>query len=306
MNDSSTIWVVGSLNADLVQQVQAFPRPGETVTGTDLLTIPGGKGANQACASAKLGGRVRMIGNVGHDDLGGFLLDSLSSSGVDIETIARVEASTGTASIFVLENGENAIVVSPGANATLHPDDVRERMSEIRAGDFLLCQLETPLATVDAALMLAREAGATTILDPAPAKALPPELLARVDFLTPNESEARTILESDVDPAPEIIARALNQSGPSSIVLKLGGQGCLCRHDGQEIRIDGVSVEVKDTTAAGDTFNGALAVGLAEAQPLHEALQLANAAAALSVTREGAQTSIPNRDEVESFLAAHR
>ena len=170
MSVTPTVWVVGSLNADLVQRVDHLPSPGETIPGSDLITYPGGKGANQAFAAARLGGSVRMIGNIGNDQLGILLLDSLTSAGVELSGVRRLDsASTGAASIFVLENGENAIVISPGANGQLTPNHIRDRMTEIHDRDYLLCQLETPIETVREALSIAKAAGATTILDPAPA-----------------------------------------------------------------------------------------------------------------------------------------
>ncbi len=307
MNSSATIWVVGSLNADLVQRVERIPLPGETISGADLQTYPGGKGANQACAASRLGGSVRMIGNVGNDELGSMLVDSLTDAGVEVHCIERIETSTGAAAIFVLENGENAIIVSPGANAMLTPENIRTRLSDIKRGDFLLCQLETPIETVAEAMSLARKAGATTILDPAPAMKLPADLLSCADILTPNETEIHTILgiEHTSDSSrtgSESHAQKIRVQGPVSVILKLGDAGCLY-DDGTETHfIDGHSVHAIDTTGAGDTFNGALAVKLAEGSSISDALGFANAAAAISVTRPGAQTSIPDRSAVESFI----
>lgn len=307
MKSEATIWVVGSLNADLVQHVDRIPKPGETISGADLETYPGGKGANQACAASRLGGNVRMIGNLGNDELGLMLNNSLIDAGVDVRGVERVEASTGAASIFVLENGDNAIVVSPGANGQLSPEDVRARLSGIKRGDFLLCQLETPIETVTEAITLAREAGATTILDPAPAMKLLANLLSNVDILTPNETETQTILgiENAIDSSRaglETHAQQLRAQGPNGVILKLGDAGCLYSNGTGLHVVDGHKVRVVDTTGAGDTFNGALAVALGEESSILEALGFANAAAALSVTLAGAQTSIPDRAAVESFM----
>lgn len=306
MGAAPTIWVVGSLNADLVQCVERLPLPGETLAGSDLLTIPGGKGANQACAAARLGGRVRMIGNVGDDELGTLLMDSLTSAGVNTEGVSRVDTPTGAATIMVLESGENAIILSPGANGKLTPDDVRERLGEIRAGDYLLCQLETPLETVVAAMELANAAGAVTILDPAPATILPESMFEAAHFITPNETEASILLGDEwglLDGDTSIIAEGIAELGARGAILKLGSFGCYCTYQNERHSVDGHTVSVVDTTAAGDTFNGAFAVGLAEGMALRDALGFANAAAALSVTRAGAQTSIPDRAEVDLFLA---
>ena len=306
MGTSPTIWVVGSLNADLVQRVERLPKPGETISGSDLVTIPGGKGANQACAAARLGGTVRMIGNVGDDELGSLLMDSLLSAGVNTDGVARIDTPTGAASIMVLNDGNNAIILSPGANGKLTDEDVQMRLADIRPGDYVLCQLETPHETVAAALAFAREAGAITLLDPAPASCLSSQMLCDAHFLTPNEIEAPILLGRDdavgVD-VTDVMIEGLVSLGATGVVLKLGEHGCVCLHEEARHRIEGHSVEAVDTTAAGDTFNGAFAVALSEDKAVPDALRFANAAAALSVTRRGAQTSIPERGEVDLFIA---
>jgi len=301
------IWVVGSLNADLVQRVNHFPAAGETLSGGDLETFPGGKGANQACAAARLGATVKMIGNVGDDELGSMLLESLKDAGVDTNGIARINISTGAATIFVLENGENAIVISAGANGKLAPADVRVRLQEICSEDILLCQLETPRDTVLEALKIAKNVGATTVLDPAPAGSATEEILSAADILTPNETEVQTILcESEKTPVDSQSVRGLSKRllacGPGKIVLKLGDAGCHFDDGTTFDAVSGFDVNAIDTTGAGDTFNGALAVKLGEGCEMKGALRFANAAAAISVTRSGAQTSIPNRIEVEEFM----
>jgi ribokinase len=302
----TTIVVIGSLNMDFVVAVDRLPAPGETVLGRDFQMIPGGKGANQAYAAARLaadGVQVRMAGRVGYDTFGDHLKASLSSAGVDVSAVhaARSHA-TGIALISVDASGQNSIVVAPGANHCLVASEVGALRSVFRGARLALFQLESPLDTIAAALRLAREEGARTILDPAPAQPLPAELLANVDILTPNESEASLLLALPpqrlaLDDAPAI-ARSLRERGPKAVVLKLGDQGCFYSDAETENFSPAFSVIARDTTAAGDVFNAALAVALVEDRPIEEALRFANAAAAISVTRIGAQASVPTRSEI--------
>ncbi len=304
MSDSR-IFVVGSANMDLVIDLPVLPRLGQTVAGGDLRFIPGGKGANQACAAAKSGGKVAMVAQVGPDPFGGVLRDSLGAAGVATDLVGTAERPTGCASIYVLPNGENCIVISPGANAALDPATALERLAGLRAGDFVLLQLEIPLETVEAVTARARQSGAITILDPAPARALPAEILRNVDYLTPNQTEA-CILAGQPGAVVEHlrdameVSTALLAAGPRNVILKLGDLGCLVG----ERHVPAHAVRAVDTTAAGDVFNGALAAALAKGETLMAAAAWANAAAAISVTRPGAQTSIPMREEVELFLAS--
>lgn len=299
--------MVGSLNADLVQSVERLPKPGETLTGDTLQTFPGGKGANQACATGRMGGRVSMVGQIGPDGLGQMLVENLRSSGVDTSHVATVEESTGAASIYVLPNGENAIVISPGANATLTPDEAKARCAQLGAEDILLCQMETPTETVQAVLEYAKEKGALTILDPAPADGFSLSLLPHASILTPNETEAMQLIESPDAPISSEsdasgVARELRSRGASTVILKLGTQGCFVFTDDITCAIPAYDVEAVDTTAAGDTFNGAIAAKLAEGDTLVSAARFATAAAALTVTKIGAQSSIPNRAEVDELI----
>jgi len=303
---SAPITVAGSLNMDFVVQVQRLPQPGETVLGGGFVTIPGGKGANQACAAGRLGGRVRMLGRVGDDVFGRELVESLASAGVDTKAV-RVSARTpsGVALIFVEAGGQNQIVVASGANGLLSPEDVAQDLGP--AGGFLLLQLETPLETIERAAALAGERGTAVILDPAPARPLPATLLARVSVLTPNESEALVLLERrgtsvSLADAPEV-ARALLKRGPRAVILKLGEQGAYFEDGSGGRHFPGFQVSAVDATAAGDTFGGALGVALAEGRSIDDAIPFANAAAALSVTRLGAQASMPERRDVEALLA---
>ncbi len=305
-----TIVVVGSLNMDFVVSVRHLPASGETILGNHFKMLPGGKGANQACAAGRLAGpntRVRMIGRVGHDVFGDNLKASLSAAGVDVSFVhASRSEPTGVALIAVDPHGQNSIIVASGANMNLPVADVEAMRQVFRGARIALFQLETPLDTVAAALRIAREEGLLTILDPAPAQPLSNELLELVDVLTPNEGEALGILGQpvrrlDIDAAAQI-ASALRARGPHTVLIKLGDQGCLA-DDGQRAEHHpAFRVEAVDATAAGDTFNAGIAIGLAESKSLPDAIRFANAAAGISVTRSGAQASAPSRAEVDLFL----
>ncbi len=297
----NSIHVVGSLNVDYAVSVDRIAEPGETILGGPPRRFPGGKGANQAVAGARLGASVRLIGQAGADENGRFLLQSLARSGVDTSAVASGGTPTGTAFIQVLPNGDNTIVVSPGANADLTADTVRKRLEPVREGDFVMCQLESPTEAVQQALQIARARGATSILDPAPARHLSAAVLNLVDLLTPNETEAAHLLQQSVKGAPDALAR-LAVLGAQEVVLKMGIDGAWIRESGQAVHIPAFPVEAVDTTAAGDTFNAALAVGLMETKSLSSAVRFASAAAAISVTRRGAQTSCPTLDETMALL----
>jgi ribokinase len=309
MNPS--VVVVGSLNMDFVVSVERLPAPGETVLGRGFQMIPGGKGANQACAAGKLGGgavAVRMVGRVGYDVFADHLRASLSAAGVDVAAVHGSRAQpTGVALIWVDRAGQNSIVVASGANQELASADVESMRKVFRGASLALFQLETPLDTVEAALELARAEGLRTILDPAPARKLSAGLLSQVDIVTPNESEALTLLGRPparvaLDEAP-VLAQGVRSLGPATVILKLGDRGCYLLDGSTARHFPAFPVEARDATAAGDVFNGALAVALAEGRGMEDAIRFANAAAAISVTRLGAQSSIPARDEVERFLA---
>ncbi|MFD9432465.1 ribokinase [Streptomyces sp. NPDC060002] len=294
------IVVLGSTNMDLVAYVEKPPQRGETVTGREFRTIPGGKGANQAVAAARAGATVSMIGAVGNDAFGTRLRSTLEHSGVNTDHLRTVESPSGTAHIVVDDEGGNAIVVVPGANGTvdhLVPGD--EVL--ISSADALLLQLEVPLAAVVASARAARAHGVRTILTPAPAQPLPPELLAVTDLLVPNEHEAAT-LTGRTDPREA--ATALLDSVPE-VVITLGSSGSLYAARGaQPLTVPAPRVTAVDSTGAGDTFVGALAVALGEGQPVREALAWASAAAALSVQRPGASASMPYRSEIETQYAS--
>ena len=304
------IVVVGSLNMDFVVAVDRLPAPGETVIGRDFQMHPGGKGANQAYAAGKLGAGyvlTRMIGRVGPDVFGDSLKASLSTAGVDVTAVQTAPSyATGVALIPVEKSGQNSIVVASGANQALAASEVEAMRTVIRGASFVLFQLESPLPTVTAAMQLAHEEGVRTILDPAPAQPLDPQLMALVDILTPNETEASILAglppaRVSLESAPEL-ARKLLALGPKAVVLKLGEQGCFYRDRQTQLASPSFPLQARDTTAAGDTFNAALAVALTEGHALTDALRFANAAAGISVTRVGAQASIPSRSEVDALL----
>lgn len=300
------ILVLGSLNADLVQRVPRLPVAGETLSGGDLQIYAGGKGANQACAAALLGGQVQMAGMLGPDVFSDRLLAELQNAGVNTTSVGKATAATGSAVILVLPGGENSIVISPGANAEVTSDFALEAVEELQAGDFLLCQLETPLESVAAAMKAAHARQIVTILDPAPALELSGELLRSTAILTPNQTEAQLLVRSsepiETTSQAEKAARVLHTRTHQAVIVKLGAQGCVIVTDARTAHVPGFPVSAIDTTAAGDTFNGALAVALAEGLDLIDASRFANAAAALCVTKPGAIPSIPSRPAVEHFL----
>src|SRR5258706_3297121 len=306
---SASLVVVGSLNMDFVVRVERLPAPGETALGHDFRMIPGGKGANQACAAGRLAksARVRMIGRVGYDLFADHLKASLAAAGVDVSFVHATRAApTGIAMIWVDGKGQNSIVVASGANHALAASEAEAMRPVFKGARCALFQLETPISTVQAAPGLARQEGAQTILDPAPAQSLTGGLLGCVDLLTPNESEACMLLGREpsrigMAEAPAI-SRGLLSARLKAVILKLGDQGCYYRDRECALHSPAFPVESVDATAAGDTFNAALAVALAENQPLEQALRFANAAAAISVTRQGAQASIPSRAEVDELV----
>lgn len=304
------IFVVGSANMDLVLRVPRFPHAGETLAGSDLNLFSGGKGSNQACAAARLGGQVSFIGCVGHDAFGAQLMQSLQDAGVDVSRVKKSMRATGCASIYVAPDGENSIVLSPGANADLDTGQVRAALEDLTADDFVLLQLEVPFETVQCALERAKAAGATSILDPAPGRQIDSTTLGLVSILTPNQTEAKLLLGRDSRANTEEweLARMGEETlrlGPKWVIFKLGENGCVVYSQNVRESLETYRVAAEDTTAAGDVFNGALAVALAEGRPMVMAAQFANAAAALSVTRAGAQSSIPMRDELNEFIERH-
>ncbi|MET9425100.1 MULTISPECIES: ribokinase [unclassified Streptomyces] len=290
------IVVLGSTNMDLVAFVAHAPKRGETVTGREFRTVPGGKGANQAVAAARAGGEVAMIGAVGSDSFGPQLRHTLESCGVDIDLLRTAECPSGTAHIVVDDEGGNAIVVIPGANGTVTALAPGEE-ALIATADTLLLQLELPLSAVLDGAEAARRHGVRTVLTPSPAQPLPPELLAATDLLVPNEHEAATLTGiADHRSAAQELLRQVPE-----VVITLGSAGCLYAARGTEpISVPAPAVQAVDTTAAGDTFVGALAVALGEKKPIRQCLAWACAAAALSVQRPGASSSMPYRTEIDA------
>ncbi len=301
---SPRITVVGSLNMDLIARTPRLPRPGETILGHGFHTAPGGKGANQAVAAARLGAQVTMVGRVGGDDYGRALLRTMARDGVVTERIVVDNgASTGVALIELDDEGENSIIVASGANMQATPDDVEAAADALTASDALLLQLEVPLPVVQHAARTARSHGVTVILNPAPARPLPDNLLQKVDYLIPNETEAGLLAGREVDNLPTAwdAARVLREKGVGTVILTLGAQGALVVSE-EERHVPAFQVQVVDTTAAGDAFVAGFAVALTKGLAVQEATRYACAAGALAATRLGAQPSLPTAAEVESLL----
>ncbi|MCE0523545.1 MAG: ribokinase [Methylacidiphilales bacterium] len=298
--------VVGSSNTDMIVRMDRIPRPGETILGGEFITAAGGKGANQAVGAARAGGQVTFIARVGNDMLGEQAIAGFVSEGINVDHVTRDPASpSGVALIFVGRDGENSIAVASGANRNLSPADVRKARGAFAGASVLVMQMETPLETLQAAADLAVEAGVKVILNPAPAGPLPDSLLRHVSVLTPNETEAELLtgIKVDTTVAAEQAAGNLIARGVETVVITLGARGALVATAKERRLVPGFKVEAIDTTAAGDTFNGALAVALAERQPLDDAVRFANAAGAIAVTRMGAQPSAPRREEIEKLVA---
>jgi ribokinase len=302
------ILVIGSSNTDLIVRVEEIPRPGETVLGSDLLKVQGGKGANQAVASARLGGRVRFIGSVGDDAHGAEALQGYREDGIDISDLKVCRGiPTGVALITVSDAGENAITVAPGANHQLTPEDLQRRIHSFSQAAVLLIQLEIPYETVMEAVKLASANGIPVILNPAPSGKLPDNLLNQIHILTPNQTEAQDltgVLPDSEDSIRECCG-ILHNKGIEKVILTMGSRGAYLSDPSQGAfkLVRSFRVETVDTTAAGDVFNGALAVAISEGMNIMEAIRFANAAAAVSVRKMGAQPSIPQRKEIDRFLS---
>jgi len=304
------IVVIGSLNMDVVAVAPRIPVTGETILGQKYFTEPGGKGANQAYAIARLGGDVSMLGRVGDDDFGRAMIKNLADSGCDVSDLKSVPGASGVALIFVSETGQNSIIVVPGANKSYLAQDVRADAASLDGAGLVLLQLENPLETVLEAARQARRHGARVILDPAPAPALPlpEEMFGMVDVVTPNETEAAILAglpRSRLNPEEaKTVARKLQAMGAATVIMKLGDQGCLLVESGKATLIPAPKVNAIDTTAAGDVYNAGLAVGLAEGNSMVDACRFAVYASALSVTRLGTQIAVPSRAEVKEFASA--
>lgn len=301
----SKIVVVGSLNMDLVVQANRLPVGGETILGKAFHEIPGGKGANQAVAMARLGAAVEMIGRVGQDGFGKSLLSTLAADGVQTDSVTMVEGmSTGVALITVQDSGENSIIVVPGANSCLSAEDLQAYEAQIASAKTVVAQLETPLETVERLFDLAKKNGCYTILNPAPAQALPLSLLGHIDLLTPNETELALLSGMPTETAEEVFSAAqeLMSRGVKALVVTLGSEGAVYfDNSGKHCKVSAHKVEAVDTTAAGDSFTAGLAVKLTEGASIEEAMTFATKVGALTVQKLGAQSSLPTLAEVEAF-----
>lgn len=295
------IIVIGSSNVDMVVRTSHLPAPGETILGGEFFMNQGGKGANQAVAIKRLGGNLIFMAKLGNDVLGRQSVGYFKKEGIDTRYIALDEDSaSGVALISVDDHAENSIVVASGANMLLNEQDVDKMLEEMCEGDILLMQLEIPLQTVEYAARKAFGKGVKVVLNPAPARSLPKELFRHLYMVTPNRIEAEMLTgikianDADVDKVAEEICAM----GVKNVIITLGSKGCLIREEGVSYRIDAFKVEPVDTTAAGDTFNGALCVGLSEGMDLKQAAVMASKASSIAVTRMGAQSSIPYREEL--------
>lgn len=302
---AAKIVIVGSFNTDLTSYMERMPRPGETVHGRKFVTGPGGKGSNQAVAAARLGAEVTFVGRIGQDVFAPLALSIWKQEGINTDYVIQdPEHATGVAPIFVDDTGENSIVVVLGANLAISKADVDAAADIIAEADVLLVQLEINYDAVGYALKIAKEKGVLTILNPAPAGHLPAEVVALADYITPNETELE-VLSNQPGVSSEKAALSLLTAAEQTVVMTLGSQGAQYVRKDSSAVVASFSVNVVDTTGAGDAFNGGLAVALAEGKSLEEAVAFANATAALCVTKPGTAPSMPQREEVEALLASH-
>ena len=305
MASKPKIVVVGSSNTDMIIKADRIPAPGETIVGGTFATAPGGKGANQAVAAARAGGDVTFVARVGADMLGAQAVDGYAKEGIDVSLIQRdPKLATGVALIMVDATGDNSISVASGANFALTPADVERAADAIKSAKMVVCQLETPLETIQRAAELARESGVPVLLDPAPAPSepLPNSLLERVSIIKPNETEASRLTGIEVvdEATAKLAAEKLLALGIETVVVTLGAAGSfVATKDGARVLVPALRVDAVDATAAGDAYSGALAVALAEGKALSDAVAFATKAAALSVRKLGAQPSLPSREEID-------
>ena len=297
------ICVIGSLNMDLVVNVDTMPKPGQTIIGSNFKEVPGGKGANQAVAMARLNGNVSMIGKVGEDGFGQTLINSLKNDKVDTTYIQTSKGATGVALITVDKNAQNSIVVSPGANFEVKEDDIDNNIEAIKNSDIVVLQLETPLNTIKYALNKAKELNKYTILNPAPAVELDDEIIKNVDLLTPNETELEIISGVSIETEEDIqkAAQIMIEKGVKELIVTLGSKGSLYINKEKSMFKKAYKVEAVDTTAAGDSYTGALAVALSQDKNIEDAMDFASKVGALSVLKEGAQSSLPTLEDVKNF-----
>ena len=297
------ICVIGSLNMDLVVNVDTMPKPGQTIIGSNFKEVPGGKGANQAVAMARLNGNVSMIGKVGEDGFGQTLINSLKNDKVDTTYIQTSKGATGVALITVDKNAQNSIVVSPGANFEVKEDAIDHNIEAIKNSDIVVLQLETPLNTIKYALNKAKELNKYTILNPAPAVKLDDEIIKNVDLLTPNETELEIISGVSIETEEDIqkAAQIMIEKGVKELIVTLGSKGSLYINKEKSMFKKAYKVEAVDTTAAGDSYTGALAVALSQDKNIEDAMDFASKVGALSVLKEGAQSSLPTLEDVKNF-----
>ena len=297
------ICVIGSLNMDLVVNVDTMPKPGQTIIGSNFKEVPGGKGANQAVAMARLNGNVSMIGKVGEDGFGQTLINSLKNDKVDTTYTQTSKGATGVALITVDKNAQNSIVVSPGANFEVKEDDIDNNIEAIKNSDIVVLQLETPLNTIKYALNKAKELNKYTILNPAPAVKLDDEIIKNVDLLTPNETELEIISGVSIETEEDIqkAAQIMIEKGVKELIVTLGSKGSLYINKEKSMFKKAYKVEAVDTTAAGDSYTGALAVALSQDKNIEDAMDFASKVGALSVLKEGAQSSLPTLEDVKNF-----
>ena len=297
------ICVIGSLNMDLVVNVDTMPKPGQTIIGSNFKEVPGGKGANQAVAMTRLNGNVSMIGKVGEDGFGQTLINSLKNDKVDTTYIQTSKGATGVALITVVKNAQNSIVVSPGANFEVKEDDIDNNIEAIKNSDIVVLHLETPLNTIKYALNKAKELNKYTILNPAPAVKLDDEIIKNVDLLTPNETELEIISGVSIETEEDIqkAAQIMIEKGVKELIVTLGSKGSLYINKEKSMFKKAYKVEAVDTTAAGDSYTGALAVALSQDKNIEDAMDFASKVGALSVLKEGAQSSLPTLEDVKNF-----
>ena len=303
--ETGKLVVLGSINADHILNIEQFPHPGETVIGKQYKVAFGGKGANQAVAAGRSGAEIAFIACVGADDIGERIRRQLASDRIDTQPIEAIaDSTTGVALIFVNAEGENVIGIDAGANAAVTPDYLARYQQKVIDADALLMQLESPLETVIAAARLAKQHHTQVILNPAPARELPDELLGMIDMITPNETEAQRLtgIAVDNDDDAARAAQALHDKGIATVIITLGSRGVWLSENGNGKLVPGFKVPAVDTIAAGDTFNGALVTALLEGKIMADAVRFAHAAAAIAVTRPGAQPSVPWREEIDAFL----
>ncbi|MGL5329194.1 MAG: ribokinase [Peptostreptococcaceae bacterium] len=298
-----SICVIGSLNMDLVVKVDNMPKGGQTVIGGSFKEVPGGKGANQAVAMARLGGKVNMIGKVGKDGFGETLLTALKNDNVNTEYINKENIATGVAMITVDKNAENSIVVAPGANFEVDTNYIDTNIKGIENSDIIVLQLETPLDTINYALKKSKELGKYTILNPAPAVKLDDEIISNVDLLTPNETELEILSGVEINNEEDILkaSKVMIDKGVKELIVTLGSKGSLYINKEKSMFKKAYKVEAIDTTAAGDSYTGALAVSFANGSNVEEAMDFASKVGALSVQKEGAQSSLPTLEDVQNF-----